>query len=138
MDPARPLIDKLGVKPGARVLVLGVAADAFWRALKARTVDISHGRPRRGCDFIFLHCFNGRGLARLKVLRGCLVPAGAIWVVWPRGLRDLKVQEVIAAAKAAGLVDTKVVRFSDTDTALKLVIPLALRPTVGARAEPLL
>lgn len=138
MDPARPLIDKLGVKPGARVLVLDVAADAFWRALTARTSDISQGRRRRGCDCIFLHCRNGRGLARLKALRGCLVPTGAIWVVWPRGLRDLKVQAVIAAAKAAGLVDTKVVRFSETDTALKLVIPVALRPKVGTRAEPLL
>jgi hypothetical protein len=127
LDPARPLIDKLGVKPGARVLVLGVADDAFWRALKARTSDISLGRPRRGCDFIFLHCLKGRGLARLKALRRYLVPAGAIWVVWPRGLRDLKVPEVIAAAKAAGLVDTKVVRFSETETALKLVIPVALR-----------
>jgi len=34
---------------------------------------------------------------------------------------------VIAAAKEAGLVDVKVVRFSDTHTALKLVIPVARR-----------
>jgi hypothetical protein len=54
--------------------------------------------------------------------------------VWPRGLPDLKVLEVIAAAKAAGLVDTKVVRFSETDTALKLVIPVALRRTMRTRA----
>jgi hypothetical protein len=134
MDPARPLIDKLGVRPGARVLVLGVADDAFWRALKARTANISQGHPRRSYDFIFLHGLKGRGLARLQALRQCLVPAGAIWVVWPRGLPDLKVPEVIAAAKAAGLVDTKVVRFSETDTALKLVIPVALRRTVRTRA----
>ncbi|MFL6248779.1 MAG: hypothetical protein ACJ74H_22330 [Thermoanaerobaculia bacterium] len=34
----------------------------------------------------------------------------------------------IAAGKAAGLVDVKVVRFSDTHTAEKFVIPLKSRP----------
>jgi hypothetical protein len=33
----------------------------------------------------------------------------------------------MAAAREAGLVDTKVVSFSDTHTALKLVIPKAAR-----------
>jgi hypothetical protein len=40
-------------------------------------------------------------------------------------LRDV---EVIAAAKAAGLVDNKVVAFSPSQTALRLVIPVAARP----------
>lgn len=34
----------------------------------------------------------------------------------------------MAAARAAGLVDVKVVRFSGTHTAEKLVIPLIKRP----------
>jgi len=36
----------------------------------------------------------------------------------------LKDVDVIAAAKAAGLVDNKVVGFSDTHTSLRLVIPV--------------
>ena len=36
----RPLIDKLGVKPGARVSVLNVADADFWAQLRARTSDI--------------------------------------------------------------------------------------------------
>jgi hypothetical protein len=35
--------------------------------------------------------------------------------------------DVIAAGKAADLVDNKVCRFSDTHTALRFVIPLARR-----------
>jgi hypothetical protein len=40
-------------------------------------------------------------------------------------LRDI---EVIAAAQEHGLVDNKVVSFSARRTALRLVIPVALRP----------
>ena len=36
--------------------------------------------------------------------------------------------EVMAAARAAGLVDNKVVSFSETHTSLRLVIPVAERP----------
>jgi hypothetical protein len=40
-------------------------------------------------------------------------------------LRDV---EVMAAARDHGLVDNKVVSFSASRTALRLVIPVALRP----------
>jgi hypothetical protein len=39
----------------------------------------------------------------------------------------IKDVDVIAAAKAAGLVDNKVVSFSETHTALRLVIPVDQR-----------
>ena len=42
--------------------------------------------------------------------------------------------QVRAAAKAAGLTDVKVVAFSATHSALKLVIPLAARPAPAGRA----
>ena len=62
-------------------------------------------------------------------LRERLVPNGAIWVVSRKGrsatLRDV---DVIAAARASGLIDNKVASFSPTHTALRLVIPVALRP----------
>ena len=52
---------------------------------------------------------------------------GGIWVVSPKGDPTIRDVDVMAAAKAAGLVDVKVARWSDTHTALKLVIPKALR-----------
>jgi hypothetical protein len=52
---------------------------------------------------------------------------GSIWVVWPKGREELKENDIIAAAKDAGLVDVKVAKFSETLSALKLVIPLSRR-----------
>jgi hypothetical protein len=48
-------------------------------------------------------------------------------VVHPRGVSAVADTVIFAAAKEAGLTYTKVVRFSDTDTAEKLVIPRAAR-----------
>ncbi|HEX5141970.1 MAG TPA: DUF3052 family protein, partial [Dehalococcoidia bacterium] len=63
-------------------------------------------------------------LRRLGALRGAIKPAGALWVVSPKGKGiEVKDVDVMAAAREAGLVDTKVVSFSATHTALKLVIP---------------
>ncbi|HWO72702.1 MAG TPA: DUF3052 family protein, partial [Dehalococcoidia bacterium] len=68
-------------------------------------------------------------LAALATLRSLIKPSGAIWVVSPKGkAASIKDTDVMAAARAAGLVDTKVASFSPLDTALKLVIPKSLRP----------
>ncbi len=71
---------------------------------------------------------DGTELQQLAHLRSRIVSNGAIWVVSRKGkqatVRDI---EVMAAAKAVGLVDNKVVAFSSTHTSIRLVIPLALR-----------
>ena len=123
-----PLLDKLGVKPGARVAILDVP-DADFRALLAdRTADITDGLPAPETDIIFLAADSTDELLRIGSLQESLVPNGAIWVVSRKGkaatLRDV---DVIDAAKAVGLVDNKVVSFSPTHTALRLVIPVARR-----------
>jgi len=67
-------------------------------------------------------------LAPLADLAGRIRQNGAIWVVSRKGksatIRDV---QVIEAARSARLVDNKVVSFSPTHTALRLVIPRALR-----------
>ena len=124
-----PLIDKLGVRPGARVAILGVDDEAFRTLLDERTQDVADGQPPPDTNVVFLAADSTGELEALPSLRERIRPNGAIWVVSRKGrdatLRDV---EVIAAAKEAGLVDNKVVSFSDTHTALRLVIPRALRP----------
>jgi hypothetical protein len=66
-------------------------------------------------------------LARLKSLKPSIRRAGAIWVVFPKGRKEVREVDVIAAGPSAGLVDNKVVRFSDTHTALRFVVPLSRR-----------
>jgi len=123
-----PLIDKLGVKPGARVAVINIDDQEFRRVLADRTHDITEGDPLAETDIVFLGIDDGGGLRQLGFLRQWIVPNGAIWVVSRKGkaatVRDI---EVMAAAKAVGLVDNKVVSFSAERTSIRLVIPVALR-----------
>jgi hypothetical protein len=123
----RTLADKLDVKPGVRVSLCGVGDANFREQLKARTGDISEGKPAKESDLIFLQAEAVKHLAKLKPLESSLKRNGAIWVVYPKGKKDITEIGVLQAGKQAGLVDIKVARFSDTHTALKFVIPVARR-----------
>jgi hypothetical protein len=124
----KPRLDKLGVKPGSRVALVGLDDQAFETELRDRTADITHGDPLPDTDLVFMAADDHAALAALPGLRERIRPNGAIWVVSRKGkaatLRDV---EVIAAAAANGLVDNKVVSFDDTRTSARLVIPLARR-----------
>lgn len=123
----RSLLDKLGVKPGARLSVLGVADKDFFRQMRERGADFAEGRALKDSDLIFFAAESKDALKKLKALESSLQPAGAIWVVYPKGQKHITELDVIAASKAAGLVDVKVVSFSETHTGLKLMIPRARR-----------
>jgi hypothetical protein len=124
----RSLIDKLGVKPFHRISVIGVNDDAFRAQLIDRAEDVVKGRLRTDSDLIFFAADSLSELQRLARLKTYLVSNGAIWVVSLKGkAAKIKDVDVIAAAKAAGLVDNKVVSFSATHTSLRLVIPLSQR-----------
>jgi len=120
-------LDKLGIKPGMRVAVVGVKDDAFLEELGARTTDISVTRPKKDSDLIFYGCESKDDLAKVETLKKSLKPAGAIWTMYPKGRKHITQNDVMAACKAAGLVDIKVVGFSETHSSLKFVIPLAKR-----------
>jgi hypothetical protein len=110
----RSRIDKLGVKPGARVSVIRVEDDGFAAELRRRTEDIA-SRPARDSDFIFYGVDDQTGLERLERLKESLKPEGAIWVVWRKGKgQTVTEKDVRAAAIRAGLV-----------------IPVALRKAAG-------
>jgi hypothetical protein len=134
------LLDKLGVRSGHRVAVLGVKDLGFLAQLRRRVPDVSVGRRRKGRHLVFYQADDPEDLDRLSNLEPLIDRSGAIWVVSPKGRPEIRDVVVIEAAKRAGLVDTKVVRFSDTHTALKLVVPLARRaqPTGGSvgRSQP--
>jgi hypothetical protein len=124
----RSLMDKLGVKPFQQISVIGVDDDAFWAQLTAQADDVVKGRLRKESDLIFFAADSLSELQQLARLKTYLVSNGAIWVVALKGrAAKIKDVDVIAAAKAAGLVDNKVVSFSETHTALRLVIPVNRR-----------
>jgi hypothetical protein len=124
----KPLIDKLGVKPGARVATIGVDESWFVDALRNRTTDVSVGRARRASDVVFVFVDRREDLdRRIARFRGSLKPNGALWVIRPKGTPAIKEMDVIEAGKRAGLVDNKIASFSETLSAMRLVIPLAER-----------
>ena len=122
----RPLLDKLGVKPGQRISVIGLRDAAFLDRLRDRSTDVST-RPRKGSDLILVYMDDRRDLPRLAALQKSLQPAGAVWVLWPKGRREFREDDIRAVGPNTGLVDVKIVAFSATLSALKMVIPLALR-----------
>jgi len=125
----RPLLDKLGVKPGMRVAVVGLNEPAFLKLLRERTSDVVIGKPRGRCDIVFLGAAEKRDLARLKVAKSWIEPNGAVWAVRPKGGRaGVKEMELMGAGLAAGLVDNKIASFSDTQSAMRFVFRLRDRP----------
>lgn len=148
----RTLLDKLGVKPGQRVAAVGLTDAALLEQLRA-TVALAElpppdgragppvgragpagrtdtaGRPGPGADLdlVFVEVAAAPDLRVLEALRGAIAPTGAVWVLHPKGRADLKDVHVLAAGRAAGLVDNKVARVSDTLSALRFVIPKAAR-----------
>ena len=129
MASTRPLLDKLGVKPGARVAVVDLDDASFLKLLRSRTSDIVRGKPRTPCDIVFIGASEMRDLEKLQEAKTWIEPNGAIWVVRLKGGRGaLRDTDLIGAGLAAGLVDNKIASFSDTHGAMRFVFRLRDRP----------
>jgi dipeptidyl aminopeptidase/acylaminoacyl peptidase len=125
----RPLLEKLGVKPGARVALVNLADPGFKKLLRTRTTDVTTGRPTGQCDLVFIGASTRDELKRIAEVKAWIEPNGAIWVVRPKGGRsELRDTDVIDAGLAAGLVDNKIASFSDTHGAMRLVYRIKDRP----------
>ncbi len=123
----RTLAEKLGIKSGQCIAVLGVEDAEFQRDLEVIVPDYSRGNRVADADLIFFSAEAKKDLSKLKSLSRWTCKSGGIWVVYPKGQSHIREIDVINAGKSAGLTDNKVVRFSATHTALRFVIPLAKR-----------
>ena len=126
----KSLLDKLGVKPGMKVSLLGIDDDGFKKQLRERTSDLAEGKAAKASDIVFVKMTEAKDAARLKQLKDAIKPNGAVWVVWPKGQKGFREDDARNAGPAAGLVDVKVASFSDSLSALKMVIPVKDRPVL--------
>lgn len=111
-------LDKIGVKPGMRTAVIGVDDATFTAELKDKGAVPAD--ELKDLDLLFYAADSQAELDRIAGLVPMLAERGALWVVSRKGkAATVKDVEVMAAAKAAGLVDNKVVSFSPTLTALR-------------------
>lgn len=98
----RTLFEKLGLRRDATVTVLGVQDQAFLEGLRKIARDVRDGRLRSGNDLIFFGAGSNDELKKLKTLQAYLKRDGAIWVIRPKGRKEITEAGVMAAGKAAG------------------------------------
>jgi hypothetical protein len=128
-----PLVRKLGIKPGARLGLIG-APDGFEALLEGLPDGVAVRRSARGrLDVIVAFVTDASALARrFDALRGALEPDGGLWVAWPKRssgvATDLNEHVVRELGLAAGLVDNKVCAIDATWSGLRFVYRLADRP----------
>jgi len=103
-------LDKLGVKPGTKIHLIGRHDDDFRRELTERGAVKSSKKP----DVVFLSVKEKDELVELAYLIET-----PVWIVYPKGVKTITEGDVIAAGRAAGFIDIKVCGFSSTQTALK-------------------
>jgi len=118
----RRRIDKLGVKPGMRVSVEGELGDLL-PELAERDVEL----VASNVDIAFLGVEDAGALGCVPETWARVCERGAMWIVYPKGVKAVTQLDVIDAGRALGLLDVKVVSFSATHTALRFVAPRARR-----------
>jgi hypothetical protein len=120
-------IEKLGVKPGAKVSLLGEFDDAFLAEIRTLAKSASKNKVAADSEWIFFAADSKEALGALPKISKSLKGAAALWIVYPKGQKQITENDVLAAGRNTGLKDLKVVGFSATHTALKFVIPLEKR-----------
>ena len=119
--------EKLGVKPGTRVRLLGEFEASFVKELQGANAKIFQAANVANVDQTFFAADRKSALSAIGKFARNMKGAEALWIVYPKGRKDVTEMDVIAAGRKAGLKDVKVVGFSPTHTALKFVIPLEKR-----------
>jgi hypothetical protein len=120
-------IEKIGLKLGARVSLLGNFDAEFIKEVKRLAGSVSKDKVAADADTVFVAADSPKELAQIAKVAKSLNGATALWIVYPKGQTSITENDVIATGRQAGLKDVKVVGFSATRTALKFVIPLSDR-----------
>lgn len=119
--------DKLGLKPGLRISMRQMPDDGFLQDARRAAAAFAEGKPLRDSDMVFLGAEAASDLAAVSKVVPSLASNGALWIVYPKGRKEITELQVLDAGRAAGLVDIKVVAYSATHTALKFVLPKTKR-----------
>jgi hypothetical protein len=120
-------IQKLGVKPATPVRVLGDFEADFIKELKASNAKVGGAVSSAQPQDTFLAIDGKKSLATIAEYAKKMRGAEALWLVYPKGNKEVTESDVLSAGRKSGLSDVKVVAFSATHTALKFVIPAAKR-----------
>jgi len=115
--------EKLGIKPGLKISAVHMADDTTMRDARKAAKEFTDAKPLQESDAIFFSATSEDELRGIKKLLPSLACNGSLWVVYPKGQKEITELQVLAAGRAAGLYDIEVVSYSPTHTALKFVRP---------------
>jgi len=118
---------KLGVKTGTRVRLVGEFDLDFVKELKVSKVEIAQANSAGVSENTFLAVDDKNSLAALTKYAKKTKGSEALWVVYPKGKTEITENDVLSTGRKAGLKDIKVVSFSAAHTALKFVLPVEKR-----------
>jgi hypothetical protein len=122
----KPLVDKLGIKPGHRLALIDAPA-GFPAGLGKLPDGVAIADPKAGdLDVILFFADRARTLEKqMPSAIERLAQAGMLWIAWPkqssRVPTDITEDVIRRIALAAGVVDVKVCAISDVWSGLKLV-----------------
>jgi hypothetical protein len=130
-----PLPKKLGIKPGAKLLLLG-APRGFRQTLGPLPEGVKSSTTERGAgpyDVVVAFFDTEAELRRqLPKLEHSIVPNGGLWIAYPKrasGVATDVTEDIVRKhALPRGLVDNKVCAIDEVWTGLRLVIRLERRP----------
>jgi len=120
-------VEKLGIKPGAEISLLGNFDAEFLDELRQLTSAVTQDKVAADTDAVFFAADSLKELSSVAKVAKSLKGSAGFWIVYPKGQKSITENDVIAAGRKTGLKDVKVVGFSSTHTALKFVIPLGKR-----------
>jgi hypothetical protein len=120
-------IEKIGLKPGAKISLLGGFDVDFLEELRQLAGSLTKDKTAPGSDAVFLAADSQKELSSVRKIAKSVKGPTAFWIVYPKGQKSITENDVIGAGRKTGLKDVKVVGFSATHTALKFVVPLDKR-----------
>lgn len=120
-------IGKLGIKPNATVSLIGNLGADFLGELRSVTKNVARGKVAADTEWIVFAADSSKDLSQISKLAKNLKGTAALWIVYPKGQKQITETDVIAAGRKSGLKDVNVVGFSRTYTGLKFVIPVEKR-----------
>ncbi len=107
-------LEKLGIKPNAAVSLIGNLDSDFLAELRSQTKTVSNGKAAPDTEWIFFTADSAKDLSQVGKLARSLKGAAALWIVYPKGQKQITENDVLAAGRKSGLKDVKVVGFSPT------------------------
>ena len=125
-----PLVQKLGIKPGARVALVDAAKGfALELPAEAKLVD---GKAREVDVIVWFVTAKPAFAKKLASVSARLQPAGGLWIAWPKKASgvatDMTENVVREVALPTGLVDNKVCAIDEVWSGLRLVVRVENRP----------